>query len=145
MTIDQIMDYLKNIKERDTTSQKVSEVNESLKRIKDGFVGEDNQREAKITWCFEQILKIQNAYLEAYQQMKQKDFYEAWCTLEHCESELGSLTPHFSTGDDAYSLTALSPIAKSKKRKRKISQTFKDYRMYYPISSGLNSPRLRIW
>jgi len=41
--------------------------------------------------------------------------------------------------------SSLSPIAKLKKRKRKINQAFKDCRMYYPISSGLNSPRLRIW
>lgn len=108
MTVDQIVDYLKNIKERDTTSQRVSEVNESLKRIKDGFVGENNQREAKIIWCFEQILKIQDAYLKAYQQMKQEDFYEAWCTLEQCESELGSLTPHFSISDDAYFLSFIN-------------------------------------
>ncbi len=108
MTIDQIIDYLKNIKERDTTSQKVSEVNESLKKIKDGFVRENNQREAKVMWCFEQILKIQDAYLKAYQQMKQKGFYEAWCALEHCELELGSMKPHFSINDDAYSLSFIN-------------------------------------
>ncbi len=112
MTIDQITDYLKNIKERDNSPQKVVEVNESLKKVKDRFVKENNQREAKEMWCYEQTLKIQDTYLKAYQQMKQEDFYKAWCSFEQCELALGFLKPYFSISDNEYFLNFIDKHAK---------------------------------
>jgi hypothetical protein len=112
MTIDQILIYLKDIKERDNNPNKIAEVNESLKRIKDKFVKENNQQEAKNMWIYEQILKIQDIYLKVYQQMKQEDFYNAWCFLEQCELTLGFLRPHFSISDDKYFLNFIDKHTK---------------------------------
>jgi len=108
MNIDQVIEYLKNIKERDSSPKKLAEVNEALKKIKGKALKENNQEEAKRIWCFQQTLKIQENYLIAYRQMKHGYFYEAWCTLEQCELSSGFLSSHFSICDDEYLLNFIN-------------------------------------
>lgn len=104
MEIDQIIIYLRSIQTRDNSTTKVEEVKASLQKIKKKQVDLNNQSEAKKLWCFEQILKIQVAYLKAYDCMKLEDFYKAWCILEQCELALRFLESHFQIGNDEYFL-----------------------------------------
>jgi|Wag4MinimDraft_11_1082651.scaffolds.fasta_scaffold02337_2 hypothetical protein len=103
MNLEDIKIILKKVENREITEEEISEVKESLKDIKRKKVKNNNQEKAKEIWILEQILKIQNLYIEAYKKMKEKDFYGAWCYLEKIEIALNSLKPHF-TIDNIYKL-----------------------------------------
>jgi len=84
-----------------------------LKSIKSDAVAHDNQQSAKLVWCFEKILEIQNKYLNAFGQLKSGKFYHGWCTLERIDIELNSLLRHFETNeDDIYKLRLIQKHTK---------------------------------
>src|SRR4051794_27017246 len=93
MTLDLIEKYLRSVSDR-PASPTPQALSEALRVLKVTAVNGGDESEAKKLWCLEEALQAQNLYLEAFQLMKQKKFYEAWCALERAEMTLESLECH---------------------------------------------------
>jgi hypothetical protein len=93
MTIESIRQYLASVKRRpaEPTPENVKEV---LATAKAAAVELGDQDWAKAMWCLETALQIQNLYLQAFSELKDSKFYEAWCDLERAEIALASLERH---------------------------------------------------
>jgi hypothetical protein len=46
-------------------------------------------------WCLEQILLVQESYIDAFNTLKSGEYYKAWCALEGVEIALLHLLRHF--------------------------------------------------
>jgi hypothetical protein len=90
-----IIQQLKTFKNRKHSQESFDKIIEKIDKLRKKFVDENNQNQAKMMWFYEQILKIQRFYLNAYFFMKVKEFYKAWCELERCERSIKYLTDHF--------------------------------------------------
>lgn len=67
-------------------------------------VSDGNELLAKDLWCMQQVAKIHLKFLLAFAQMKAKEFYQAWCTLERVEIELSFLERHFDISQETFRL-----------------------------------------
>lgn len=76
-----------------------------LNRIKADYIRNGQSSQANEVWCIESILKIQTEYLNAFELLKQKEYYKAWCAIEQVELTLGFLAPHHDIGMDEYMLS----------------------------------------
>lgn len=65
-----------------------------LKKLKNEAVNQKNEIFAKELWSFEEILKLQELYINAFNKMKNEDYYNAWCDLERAEIKYISLAKH---------------------------------------------------
>lgn len=101
MDIEIVLQYLReapdNFTKRDSRA-----LLKFLAIIKDKAVKSNKQRIAKEIWCFEQMIQIQDDFIESYFQMKSGEFYKAWCTLEQIEIALNSLIPHINNISDQF-------------------------------------------
>jgi len=104
MEREKILSYLRNVKARGGPSSQVyEEVKEALKKEKDNYLEHNDEPTLKEIWCLEEVLNVQNLFIVAFQQMKNEEFYKAWCTLEKCEIGLMNLSRHYSI-DNLYHL-----------------------------------------
>lgn len=105
-SLDRIRAYLKQVKQREVDDKQSlkNEIEESLRNVKRRLVAGRDQPGAKKIWCYEQILRIQNQYIAAFQKLKSGDFYEAWCLLEQVEIGQHFLQRHIATSEDSYEL-----------------------------------------
>ena len=102
MNLDQVKSFLSEPKNRDNGHAKLGKVRATLKEIKAGAVSNNDEEAAKNVWCLEQLLDIQNRYLEAYGLLKNAEHYKAWCKLEECEIKIEFLKPYFSVDDEYF-------------------------------------------
>ena len=79
-----------------------TKVQESLALLKTQAVSKENEAFAKDIWCYEALLKAQDKYIQAFSQIREGDFYEAWCNLEQAEIKLHHLRKHFQDQKDQY-------------------------------------------
>lgn len=94
--LDFVRKYLKEFKtERQRDSKETEEIKKKLTEIKKVAVQQEKQDIAKDIWCLEQILKIQEYYLNAFKILREGKFYDAWCELEQCEVRIIHLSRHF--------------------------------------------------
>lgn len=75
-----------------------------LKESKQLAVKNDNQSEAKYIWCLEQIFKVKNNFIRAFDLMKKSKFEEAWYSLDRSDIELNFLRRHLDYNDNKYDL-----------------------------------------
>lgn len=87
-------------------SQKYSleDFDSELQRIKEEYVKEDKQIEAKQIWIYQTIIEIHKLYLNAYNLLKTKKHYEGWCQLERIEITISSLKRHFQFDKKVFGL-----------------------------------------
>jgi hypothetical protein len=71
-----------------------SEIKEALAQYKKEYVDRNDQTEAKKCWIYEQVLKIQELFEQAFSELQRTEYYPAWCTLEKCEIAIHFLLPH---------------------------------------------------
>lgn len=76
----------------------------TLRDIKKRAVAQGDQDTAKLMWCYEQILGIQDNFVAAFRLMKDEAYYDAWVLLERVEIALGALNRHFESRDDEFKL-----------------------------------------
>lgn len=86
--------FLKNYKFNSLEDYKKSTFQNDLIELKKEFLDNDNQEMAKLTWCIETMYNIQYLYIQVWDELKKKNFYEAWCKLEKCEIALKNLQKH---------------------------------------------------
>ena len=97
--LDVVVNKLKNFKNRLHNQEGEDEISEILLKIKEYFVGLDDQENAKEIWRLHTIKLIQRYYINALKCMKKKQFYEGWCFLELSEKNLEYLSEHFNLED----------------------------------------------
>jgi len=93
MDLGSIEAWLASVRAR-PSSPSVLEVRAALRNIKDKAVAEGDEPLAKKVWCFEQVLSVQEEYIDAYALLRTSRFYDAWCKLEQTELALRFLLPH---------------------------------------------------
>jgi hypothetical protein len=106
MEINEIQNYLSNIAKNCSREdlRKDGEIEQQLAAMKIQSVAVGDQLSAKSIWCLEVILRIQSSYILAFENLKQNNFYEAWCIFERIETNLHFLRRHFSAQNDVYKL-----------------------------------------
>lgn len=81
-----------------------------LKVLKANFVSKNDQISAKEIWILETIIEVQAEYVEAFNLLKAKRFYDGWCQLEKCEISCEALFSHFRTAEDQYKVKWIARI-----------------------------------
>lgn len=75
-----------------------------LQNLKELAVKEDAQEQAKEFWICQTIIGVHKLYSHAFNLLKDKQYYEAWCQLERTEKTMSSLKRHFSFQENKYFL-----------------------------------------
>jgi len=75
---------------------------EVLGQLKQRAVEQKDQDSAKEIWCLEQILEVQDTYLDAYKALKSGEYYNGWRSLERTDIEYTFLFRHFKEHDNKY-------------------------------------------
>jgi hypothetical protein len=65
---------------------------------------DQKEEDAKQFWIFEQIVEIHKEFTEAFQLLKEKKYFQAWCKLEHIEIAFIFLKRHFNYLSNEYRL-----------------------------------------
>ncbi len=104
--LEEIRKYLDDVvlQARAKELRQVEELEQRLKGIKDIAVSKGDQDTAKLVWCYEQILDIQQNYLRSFRELKSGKFYEAWCLFERVEIGLHRLERHLQPSADGFKL-----------------------------------------
>lgn len=66
-----------------------------LQGIKEQFLKDENQEQAKQLWVYQKIVEIHQSYIAAFNLLKDKSYYKAWCQLERIEIDFHNLKRHF--------------------------------------------------
>lgn len=80
------------------------EILHHLKIQKEQEVLQNNQVAAKEIWCLEQVFKIIDEYLLAFNNLRDKKHFDAWCAFERAEIGISSLKKHLNFDDNKYNL-----------------------------------------
>lgn len=83
---------------------------ENLQRLKNQAVSESNEILANEIWCYEQIYKIQSNYLDLFNNLKNKKFFEAWQKLEQVDIDLSFLRNNYIFSNDEFHLHFIETI-----------------------------------
>jgi len=75
-----------------------------LLEIKKTAVKNSEHSISKVSWCFETIGHIHDEYIRSYNQLKEGDFYDSWCSLEKCETQISFLDDHFHDEKDEFGI-----------------------------------------
>jgi len=95
MNIRKVENYLEAFQKRNNDDVKEKKIYNLLDKAKLDSVSKNNEKEAKYYFILQNILKIQQLYITAYNELKNEKYYKGWCNLERCELELKFLIPHF--------------------------------------------------
>jgi hypothetical protein len=93
MSIESVRQYLASVRRR-PAEPTPENVKEFLAIAKAEAVELGDQDRARTIWCLETALQIQNLYLQAFSELRDRKFYEAWCDLERAEIALDSIERH---------------------------------------------------
>ena len=109
MTIEEILRYSEDAP-INFTGRSSNTFLEALSLFKAAAVRSKDQELAKLLWCYEQILIIQDQYIEAFNMLKNHDFYKAWCRLERVEIGVQSLNRHFLGRADRFHIPLIQKL-----------------------------------
>lgn len=87
-----------------TQQYSLEDFDSELQRIKEEYVKDDKQIEAKQIWIYQTIIEIHKLYLNAFNLLKNKKYYEGWCQLERTEITISSLKRHFQYDKKVFGL-----------------------------------------
>jgi len=87
-----------------TQQYSLEDFDAELQLIKKEYVKNDKQEEAKQIWIYQTIIEIHKLYLNAFNLLRNKKYYEGWCQLERVEITISSLKKHFQYDKEEYSL-----------------------------------------
>lgn len=89
----EIADKLNNIHFQNIS---LEDFDKQIQALKLGFVKKCNQEQAKLLWVYQTIIEIHKLYVNAFNLIKSKSYYQAWCKLERIEITLHILKKHFT-------------------------------------------------
>jgi hypothetical protein len=105
----EIIDYLFNIKNNYDSINKIS-YKEELRVLKLNAITSKDEALANDIWRCETILAIQTQYIDAFNKMKQKRYYDAWCLLEVIEGDIHILENNMDIIDECYQIAFIKRI-----------------------------------
>lgn len=85
-----------------TQQYSLQDFDSELQKIKEAYVKADKQAEAKQIWIYQTIIEIHKLYLNAFNLLINKKYYEGWCQLERIEITISSLKRHFQYDKKEY-------------------------------------------
>lgn len=94
-------------------SYSVDEFEARLKSIKSERINDNDQQGAKQIWIYESIIEIHKLHVNAFNLLKAKKYYDAWCQLERIEITLSFLKKHFQFGKSQYHLWYIEKCVKN--------------------------------
>lgn len=77
------------------------------------YVINNQQEEARQLWIYQTIIEIHKLYLNAFNLLKNKSHYKAWCELEKLEITFHNLKKHFSYDKLSYFLWHIEKSVKN--------------------------------
>ncbi|MDD4576813.1 MAG: SEC-C metal-binding domain-containing protein [Bacteroidales bacterium] len=110
MKNEEIVDKLNNIHLQNFS---LEDFEEQIQILKLDFVKNGNQQQAKLLWIYQTIIEIHKLYVNAFNLLKGKSYYQAWCQLERIEITLHSLKKHFSYDKKQYFLWHIEKSVKN--------------------------------
>lgn len=99
MKNEEIVDRLNNIHLQNFS---IEDFEEQIQILKLDFVKKGNQQQAKLLWIYQTIIEIHKLFVNAFNLLKNKSYYQAWCQLERIEITLHSLKKHFTYDKKQY-------------------------------------------
>jgi hypothetical protein len=106
VTLEQVIVYLESVAERPDAANS-DQVAETLADLKARAVAEGDEQQAKRLWCLQTTLRIHTLYVQSFWQIKEGEFYRAWCDLEKIEIALASVERHLDTPLEDFSLASI--------------------------------------
>jgi hypothetical protein len=106
-----------------TQSYSLDEFNKDLQIIKEQYVKSDKQEEAKQIWIYQRIIEIHQLYINAYNLLNDKEYFDGWCQLERIEITIVNLKKHFNYDKNQFHLWHIE-------RKVKDLQVIFPYRLF---------------
>lgn len=91
----------------------LEEFDKYLQSIKEEYVKESNQEQAKSLWIYQTIIKIHKLYINAFNLLKDRSYYQGWCQLERVEITIGGLKRHLSYDKKQYYLWHIEKSVKN--------------------------------
>lgn len=82
------------------TLQALLEWKDVILKGKSNAVELSNQEEAKAYWICEVIVESHLLFQDAFNKIKQGEYYKAWCKLEQCELAINALERHYASSVD---------------------------------------------
>lgn len=101
MIIKEIAEKLNNIHLQNIS---LEDFDKQIQAIKFDFVKKCNHEKAKLLWVYQTIIEIHKLYVNAFNFIKMKSYYQAWCKLETIEITLHILKKHFTYDKKQYFL-----------------------------------------
>lgn len=92
----EVTEFLRSAHRQSWRSRDSRAVTEVIREAKAGAVAAGDEGAAKVAWCYETALSVQDHLFRAFAQMKQDAHYDAWCSLERGEVEYGFLLRHLA-------------------------------------------------
>ena len=69
------------------------EISKKLQNLKESALRNNQNEKASQIWCLQEAVLVHTNYFSAFSNLKNHNFYEAWCDLELVEKGLWSITP----------------------------------------------------
>ena len=91
-----IIEYIKQFNTRDNTSNTKNKFLNEIIKLKKDYQKNIEEKNANKMFVLEEVLSIQNLFLKSFNEIKNKKYYEGWCTLEECEVKIGFILKHIT-------------------------------------------------
>lgn len=91
----------------------LEEFDKQIQEQKITYVQKNQQEEAKQLWIYQTIIEVHKLYVNAFNLLKNKSYYQAWCQLERIEITLHSLKRHFTYDQKLYHLWHIEKSVKN--------------------------------
>lgn len=101
-----------------------NEIRIQCEKLRIKFQKENKENEANRAWLYREIANAHILYNDAFQKLKKRIYYQAWCLLEQIEIILRNIKENFPIHDDMYGLIFLTKTVKN-------FQTLFPYRIFF--------------
>jgi len=103
-SLDQVISFLESFFDENRCND-YKLVNKFLEKEKTKAKTQRNESRANFIWLLQESLKVQKTYIEAFNRITSKDYYNAWCNLESCEISLKNINYNFPAWSDCFGLS----------------------------------------
>lgn len=91
----------------------LEDLDHQLQIEKEEHVRAGNQEQAKQLWIYQTIIEIHTLHVNAFNLLKNRDYYQGWCQLERIEITFKDLKRHFSFDKKLYYLWHIEKSVKN--------------------------------
>ena len=100
----------------------------SIRLLKTEAVSSGNESFANALWAYGHILELQDNYLIAFNLMRDREFYAAWCQLATVETYIRVLRPHYRSAYNGFYIDFIDEYTRR-------FQSLYPYRLFFSIEA----------